>query len=958
MKRILALILCFVMVFSLVAVAEDATTTTTVTTTEFSDVPATSPYKEAISTLTGLGIILGDAGANTFRPEAGITRAEFCVIVARLKNMGALNVIAETPFTDVTTALCDEWKVKAVRIASDLGIVAGMGDGTFAPDSPVTYEQAVKMLVCLLKYEPLAKQSGGWPAGYIAAGAQIGLTAKAYSAQSEPAPRQIIAQLVYNALDIPEMGNTTGGVAGGGSTIMDSSLKYTEKTGIVTATDEVALTEDAYIREGRIQIDYDKIYKVGSSGADKYFGKEITFYYSEDNGEYTIQSCKPTNSNKESVFSPEQIKHLSESEIEVYTDENQDAYDSYTVASDVKLIYNNYPASYKETSAGYLDATYKPYSGSMKLIDNDGNNAIDVIIITDAKPFVVSAIDTNKKLLYNIYDSSDVLDLSEGSSRKITIKKGSSSLTFSSIAKDNVLLVSKSLNTTGTKHITIEIVSNTKSGVIKAINKEDQAITVGSETYEVADICWNKYESKFNMDSSVTIYLDNMNKVVYVVENTAGASSYTYGYLISAGEEGRGGVSSEQIVATIFTQAGIKNTYPFAEKVKYYGYNPENPDVAYTGDQLSPEEVLACLESKAREDINQDKHKIKNDKGEEEEKAAVTTDYSQLVKYLLNSKSQISAIFTSVPKKDGLEIKNNLILGTGTKYEVYKKSTSSTQMFGTNAVNSSTKFFYVPADRANTDDYAVSSSNLVSSRSYYYETYDVENGYAKVAIVFGDTTPPVYDVSSPIVVVSKIQDVNTEDGPAHKFYINGSTTESSSYKTENESVLSGVKVGDVIKIKRKTDGTVTGVMKLFSPADNFLYTYADGSQRLASTDNIDIREAIKDGPSTGDFCIVYGTAHQRYPDNMFVALADVVVEKDDEGKIINATLDTTDLYPVAFGSSTKFYTYSKSKNTVEVVADSINSSAIMSFKDAKAGASQVYVSLVDGVPPFVHNLID
>ena len=118
MRRILALILCFVMVFSLVAVAEDTdtttATTTTTTTTEFSDVPATSPYKEAISTLTGLGIILGDAGANTFRPEAGITRAEFCVIVARLKNMGASNVPAETVFTDVTTALCDEWKVKAV----------------------------------------------------------------------------------------------------------------------------------------------------------------------------------------------------------------------------------------------------------------------------------------------------------------------------------------------------------------------------------------------------------------------------------------------------------------------------------------------------------------------------------------------------------------------------------------------------------------------------------------------------------------------------------------------------------------------------------------------------------------------------------------------------------------------------------------------------------------------------
>ena len=57
MKRILALLLCFVMVFSLVAVAEETATnetesTVTAKTTEFSDVPANSPYKEAISTLS------------------------------------------------------------------------------------------------------------------------------------------------------------------------------------------------------------------------------------------------------------------------------------------------------------------------------------------------------------------------------------------------------------------------------------------------------------------------------------------------------------------------------------------------------------------------------------------------------------------------------------------------------------------------------------------------------------------------------------------------------------------------------------------------------------------------------------------------------------------------------------------------------------------------------------------
>lgn len=935
MKRILALILCFVMVFSLVAVAEDATTTTTVATTEFSDVPATSPYKEAISTLTGLGIILGDAGANTFRPEAGITRAEFCVIVARLKNMGALNVIAETPFTDVTTALCDEWKVKAVRIASDLGIVAGMGDGTFAPDSPVTYEQAVKMLVCLLKYEPMAKNMGGWPAGYIAAGAQIGLTKKAISASTEPAPRQIIAQLVFNALDIPEMNTTTEGIPGGGSTIMDSTLKYTEKTGIVTATSEISLTEDnTSVKAGQIQIDYDKVYNVGSSGADKYFGKEINFYYSEEDDEYTIQSCKLTKSNSESVFKPDEIKHLGQSEIQIYTDEDYDDYDTYTIESGVKLVYNNYPAPYVESSAGYLDATYKPYSGSLKLIDNDANNTIDVIIITDAKPFVVSAIDATNNLLYNIYDSSDVLDLTESSNKKISIKKGSSTVSFSSITKNNVLLVSKSLNTIGTKYINIEIVSNTKTGVIKAMNTEDRTITIGSDSYEISDLCWNKYSSKFQMDSSVTIYLDNLNKIVYVVENTAGASSYTYGYLISAGYEGQG-LSAQKVTAVIFAQDGLLKNLNLAEKVKV------NNDPNKT-----PADALALLDSTARTDINKDAGVVKN-------------NATQLIKYSLNAKGEISTIYTSVPKTEGLEIANNLITGVGTTTSTYK---SGTKMLGTSVVDSSTKFFFVPTDRTKTDDYAVGkNSALANSRSYTYETYDVDGGIAKVAVVFGDISLPAYDVSSPMVIVSKIQEINGEDGAAHKFYKNGSTAESDSYKTENLSVLSGVAEGDVIKLKVNNKGIVTEVMKLYSPSTGFLYEYANGAKRLAATNNIDIRTAKADGPLEGDFCIMQGTVSQLfYKDGstdlsmMHVSLNDVVVtETDENGKPIDGTLDVSVPQPVSLtSSSTVFYTYSKSKGTVE------KKQTLVSFEDAKVGASKVYISSVDGVPKFILTVID
>ena len=42
-----------------------------------------------------------------------------------------------------------------------------MGDGTFAPDAPVTYEQALKMVVCTLGYVQFAENLGEWPEGFI-----------------------------------------------------------------------------------------------------------------------------------------------------------------------------------------------------------------------------------------------------------------------------------------------------------------------------------------------------------------------------------------------------------------------------------------------------------------------------------------------------------------------------------------------------------------------------------------------------------------------------------------------------------------------------------------------------------------------------------------------------------------------------------------------------------------------
>jgi hypothetical protein len=64
-----------------------------------------------------------------------------------------------------------------ISLAKTMGIINGNGNGTFAPNDLVTYNQAVKMILCTIGYgEQLAKEKGGYPDGYIAVAHDLGVT--------------------------------------------------------------------------------------------------------------------------------------------------------------------------------------------------------------------------------------------------------------------------------------------------------------------------------------------------------------------------------------------------------------------------------------------------------------------------------------------------------------------------------------------------------------------------------------------------------------------------------------------------------------------------------------------------------------------------------------------------------------------------------------------------------------
>ena len=206
------------------------------TTFAYNDVAVDADYAPAVEVLSALEILKGDDKGN-FNPDNTITRAEAAAVIVRTLGWeeAAKGAAGATQFTDVAA---DHWGSGYINMAAQAGIIAGHGDGTFGPEDPVTYEQIVKMLVCALGYEPKALTKGAYPTGYLITANEAKLTAGVSGAAGQEAPRKIVAQLTFNALDIPVMtqegwGSDISYVINDGKKDREYKTLLTEQMGLV-----------------------------------------------------------------------------------------------------------------------------------------------------------------------------------------------------------------------------------------------------------------------------------------------------------------------------------------------------------------------------------------------------------------------------------------------------------------------------------------------------------------------------------------------------------------------------------------------------------------------------------------------------------------------------------------------------------------------------------------------------
>lgn len=120
---------------------------TSVSVKDFTDVKADDWFYSAVDFVTQKGYFNG-VSETEFAPASTMTRAMFATVIGRMAGIDA-SKYSGSVFSDVPEG---QWYSAYVKWASENGIVSGVGDGRFSPNSQITREQMAAMMYRYAKF--------------------------------------------------------------------------------------------------------------------------------------------------------------------------------------------------------------------------------------------------------------------------------------------------------------------------------------------------------------------------------------------------------------------------------------------------------------------------------------------------------------------------------------------------------------------------------------------------------------------------------------------------------------------------------------------------------------------------------------------------------------------------------------------------------------------------------------
>lgn len=788
-------------VIALVAVFAMALTTATFAAS-FPDVEANSAAAEAISTLADLSILKGDENGN-YNPDAVVTRAEMATIIARIQGYEGDIAASATNFTDVPSS---HWASGYVALAAGQNIVNGYGDGTFGPEDPVKYEEAIKMIMVTLGYEPMAADAGGYPAGYIAAAnSQRVLSGVTGGVTGQGCARSTIAQLVYNAIDTPLMIRTGYGtqssyeVTGSGSdyarqTLMSERLDIAKLKGFVFANDvtsfkgskDIDTSVDAKVsvtvtgnykntgsdKYGEITSSdpEDMDFRIGDSDAASFLGKQVIFYVREDDNnddDVVLSMTEDRSKTNEFEFTLDLYDEFVDGtnpEIKYFKNSTDRNSTTKKVASNAYVVYNGMAAgtasdlkNYFFNSGNNFVSPDSKVGGKVTLIDTGDSSNIDVVLVEIAATAVVDRVSGNRltfkesvgKSNYGNKLSNKTITFDEDDTEFIcNITKDGKKIAYTDLKEWDVLSVI--YNEDNDNVYDMRVVSNQVDGAISSsksskTSDDGSSYRIDGKDYDVAVGAY--LDGTLKAGAAGMFYIDEYGKIAAYDKNggTKASTSVSdnYGFVLRAASA-MDHFDNESVSLKLLTNKKGVTEVELASSVKVTkDYNGE-----YTDNTLK---------------FDGEKVTLAGDSSINSADKVADLLRNQLIKFGVNSNGAISSI--ELPIADSLtKNSGDFRFMSASNDGSYNESTQSLSAGKKYDIDENTIVFYVPSvkDHAFVVDNSTTALNITSG-SADADNCGIATG-ADLAEMDGGMSVAVYDEELSGKGIAKVVVVFNQDG--------------------------------------------------------------------------------------------------------------------------------------------------------------------------------------------------
>ena len=489
LKRTLSLALASVMLVGMMSVGASA-----VNASDFTDADEIV-NKDAVSTMTALGIINGKEDGSYFDPTGTVTRAEMAKMLCVAINGGVDPVLGvkDTPtFTDIK----GHWAESYIEYCAANGIIAGRGNNKFDPTGTVSATEAAKMLLGVLGYS--AEKSGlvgnDWAINTNVLANQNGLYKNLANLNANTLlTRDNAAQMIYNALDA----NMVELNAAGNYTT--SQYSYTGTESVVTGTERVWVVKikDSSVNDAIKALD-GSVYNSRQDAIDTL--KDANGGTALDTGKYTLEQ------KTQNVYG--------ENTVTKYADETM-GHKYLSLITDGDAVLTDVEKDSKGTYTLYMNGITT--KGQYTKVEGDYSNLIGQ---------KVEVLYKDRENVYGVYASTDSSLIVESTAGKVeAVKNGEVKIDGTTYKVDS--------NVTTTALYTGKLidglnVGGNKAAAVKAYDNDDNGKidTVVYVPFTAAKVTYVG-EKSFNTDVNTNVKFEDVNayddmaKNDYVIKSDA-----------------------------------------------------------------------------------------------------------------------------------------------------------------------------------------------------------------------------------------------------------------------------------------------------------------------------------------------------------------------------------------------------------------------------------------------------